>query len=190
MLFVPNKSLAVFTGMVLMYLNGFSLTDQKSDTTLKDITGNHFVKVPFICSDVRDFQVAVISLDSIGKKKLPWNENQQQFTKETEKEFEQELLSCSQGKDSSYSRTLVTKMKTYCRKTGYGDGGMGKLYDVNYVSFRKANYLIVFEFAVIWRNCQHGYEGEQIKICETEEHEKRIRVDSYIDKLVRECIIN
>jgi hypothetical protein len=178
------KSLRLVTAVMLMYLNGFAANYQVADTSFLDITGIYRVSVPYISNDVQNFQVAIIPPDSIGKKRIVWNDNQRQFTKETEEEFEKELINCSQGKDSTYAHILIIHKKNYCRKSGYSDGGMGKLYDVNYISFTRKDKLIVIEFAVIWRYCPHGYEGDGLKKCESEEQEKKIRVDEFIDQLV------
>lgn len=94
------------------------------------------------------------------------------------------MLECIQGRDSSYSKTIVEKKEAYCKKSGYGDGAMGQLYEVNYISFTRSKKLIVVEFAVVWRNCQHGYEGNQIEICEEEKLKKTSRINAFTDNLV------
>lgn len=76
-------------------------------------------------ADVTDFRVAIIPLELIGKIKISWNDNQQQMTKETELEFETDLLSCSQGKEGEDVETK--KRKTYCWRSGYGDAAMRQI---------------------------------------------------------------
>jgi hypothetical protein len=59
------------------------------------------------------------------------------------------------------------------------------VYQVNYVGFTRKNKLIVIEFAIITRTCAHGYEGDEIKKCKAEEQEKKIRIDEFVELLVK-----
>ncbi len=98
-------------------------------------------------------QVAIIPIDSIGAVTIPWNDNQHQLTKETEKEFETELMQCKDGKDTA-DGVAQTKMKNgYCERTGYSDAAMGHYALVYYCSFVKENNLVVVELMTTWSSC-------------------------------------
>jgi hypothetical protein len=179
------KQIFLTTAFALSFLFGYSQTS--SDTTFSDITGEYKCTLPILSKDIQDLRVAIIPLDSIGKKHISWNDNQQQLTRESETKFERDLLSCKEDiiLDSEKDTVKTKKEKTYCIRIGYEDHGMGKTYKVNYISFKKSNALVVIEFAVIWRYCPHGQDQEDlIKECEKEEANKRIRIDAFVDKVV------
>ena len=114
------------------------LRETTGDTSFIDLTGDYKIvmsaspefyphrtkKGDTIWSDVSSFRVAVIPLNAIGNKQIAWYDNLKQFSTETEGEFENEMLHCIIGKDTSQVHT--EKRNNYCLRTGYGDGGMGK----------------------------------------------------------------
>ena len=179
------KRISLFIAFSVSSVVGYTQTS--SDTTITDITGDYKCKLPTLSKDIQDFQVAIILLDSIGKKHIAWNYNQQQLTRESETAFERDLLSCKEDIifDSEKDTVKTKKEKTYCLRIGYEDHSMGKTYKVNYISFKKYNTLVVIEFAVIWRYCPHGQDREDlIKECEKEEASKRVRIDAFVEELV------
>ena len=160
------------------------------DTSFNDLSNRFKVTIPAFpdttLSAVEGLSVAVIPVDAIGAVKIPWSDNQQQLSKETEKEFETELLECKDGKDKNDETGAVTKMKKgYCERTGYGDAGMGHFGVIYYCSFKKDNNLVVIEMMTYWSNCATGYETKsEIKACEAERDKQEKAIDSYVESLV------
>ena len=137
-------------------------------------------------NQISDMQLAVIPVDSLGTVDIKWHQLKQESTKETEKEFETELLQCIDGKDKSGQPDAVTtKRKSYCERVGYSDGGgMGSYAIMHYGAFVKDNNLVIAEFFVNYSKCNIGYEEKSQKAaCESENEKKRQAIDNFMENL-------
>lgn len=166
------------------------MSTSSTDTSFADLSKRFMVTISSYpdttMPNIEALNVAVIPLDSIAAVKIPWNDNQKQMTKETEKEFETELLECKDGKDKNGEAGAETKMKKgYCERTGYGDAGMGHVGYPYFCSFKKDNNLVVIEVMTYWSACTTGYETKkEMKECEDEKAKAMKQLDDYIAGLV------
>jgi len=165
-----------------------------ADTSFKDITGNYKITTPILFDphdDVGEFQVAIIPIESIGKKYINWsanvtpwsdcNANAKPFPQKDEIKFEKELLMCDSCVNTRWFKQR--KEKTYCRRRGYGDHAAGSTYEVNYISFTKADHLIILAFFIRYSNCGGATDFDW---CCKEEKRKEGRRDTIIDNVVNE----
>ena len=161
-----------------------------TDTLFNDLSNRFKVITAAFPDDssvpgVESINVAVIPVDSIGTVKIPWNDNQQQLTKETEKEFETELMQCKNGKDTTDDVAETKMKKGYCERTGYSDASMGHFALVYYCSFVKENNLVVVELMTNWSSCGAGYETKaERKACETGREKDMKTLDMYMEKFI------
>ena len=146
----------------------YSYANSLKDTSFSDLTDKYIIILPAINypENLVNLKIAVIPLSAIGKKKIGWNDSRTSMTKETEKEFETELLKCTDGKDKGGAAAATTvKKPLYCERVGYYEGAAGSNYDTHYCSFQKDKMLIVVEFAARWQNCDRYEEAEGKKQC-------------------------
>lgn len=192
------KRILLTIAFAISLLTGYTQTSP--DTTFKDVTGAYKVVTPTLSNphkyNIRFFQVAVIPLDSVGKKHIDWGENvkpyqycwsknENPFTQKDVDEFESEFLTCKQSKDTSCMKTI--KRKTYCRKRAWSDGSPGWAYELNYVGFTKAKKLIIVPFVIGWEKCGNYDYPEK---CEEAKKREAIIIDMFIDKMVKEISIH
>ena len=160
------------------------------DTTINDLSNRFKVTIPTLQVNLSAFidkiNVAVIPLNSLGKVDIPWDDNQKQVTKETEKEFETNLLKCINGKDSgSDAGVIIKKKKSYCERTGYGDAAMGHYSELCYAGFTKENKLIIVELHTRWSTCMNLAGKSRRKKCEADQALARQRIELMFENLVR-----
>lgn len=165
-------------------------TTTGTDTSFTDLSGRFRVTIPSYpdstLPNIQGLNVAVIPVDSIGAVKIPWNDNQQQLTKETEKEFETELLQCIGGKDKTGEASAETKIKNgYCERTGYGDAAMGQAGYNYYCALKKDNNLVIIEMMTLWPSCTTGFQTEkERKACRAEQDKAEKSIEDFIGKTV------
>ena len=164
-------------------LGNLSSTTSVKDTSFPDLTAKYTVMLLRVIypENVLNLKIAVIPLNAIGKNKIDWCDSKTQMTKETEKEFETELLKCTDGKDKTVEDLATTSKKLlYCERVGYGEGAAGSLYEIHYCSFVKDKMLIVIEFTARWVNCDMFEDARGKKRCAA----KKLRLITAIDRMV------
>ena len=187
--FVLFFSLCTQIALARPEINEFHLVTL-GDTTINDLSSRFKVTIPAIPVNLSDFtnkiNVAVIPLNSLGAIDILWDPNQKQSTKETEKEFETELLKCINGKDAKGEAGAITKKnKLYCERTGYGDAGMGHYGELYYCGFVKSSRLIIVELSTYWSNCMNFGSRSETKKCETNQAMARQRIELMFGNIVR-----
>ena len=169
------------TGAILLL--SFSIFAQKpndfQDIILKDISNRFQVTIPGALNktikQTEVFNVAIVPMDLIGITKLPWHENKEQLSNESEVEFENNMLNCVSGKDSKFVK--IIKRKQYCERIGYSDAAMGKYFELHFCSFVKENKLVIIEYAMIFSNCSMKNSAKEKKMCELEKNKKQKLID-------------
>jgi hypothetical protein len=166
--------------------------EQNSEGKLLDLSKRFTVSYKAVAdSDIYledNLRFAVIPLDSIGAIDIPWHDMKKEVTKETEKEFETELLKCIDGKDKNIESSAVTeKRPLYCEREGYSDfGGMGSIPKMHYHAFVKGNNLIIAEMFLSWSKCTTGYETKkEQKDCRDENEKKKAALRTFMDEVVK-----
>ncbi len=142
---------------------------------------------------LEDVHFAVIPLDRIGLDSIPWHGMMKDFTKESDKEFETEMMQCIDGKDKSPDAYAVTsKRPHYCEREGYSDnGGMGSYPILYYAGFVKDNNLVIAEFFNSYSKCSIGYETKkEQQDCEARNETERNAVRAFMDHVVETIAIS
>ena len=176
-------SVLIFTAISVV-TNAGSL----KDTGFKDLSGKYAITMPAIRfpDNVINLRVAVISTSLLGKTRIAWSETKTSYTKETEKEFEIEMLRCADGKDKTNESGAVTvKKPLYCERVGYSEGAAGSRYDLHYCSFSKDKLLIIIEFTARWQNCAMSEDAEGAKKCEANKIKQTKSMATMVEKMVK-----
>lgn len=158
------------------------------DTSFTDLSGKYTITMPLMRTpdNVINLKVAVISTSALGNTKIHWNETKTSYTKETEKEFEVEMLRCADGKDKTSDAAATTVKKTlYCERVGYGEGAAGSTYDLHYCSFSKDKLLVIIEFAARWQNCGMADDAAGNKKCEANKIKQTKAISRMVEGMVK-----
>lgn len=176
------------TGVILLL--SFTLFAQKpnnlQDINLKDISNRFQVLIPGALNQTigqtEVFNVAIIPIDLIGTLKLPWQDNKEQLSNESEVEFENNMLNCVSGKDWKFVK--IIKRKQYCERIGYSDAAMGKYFELHYCSFLKENKLVIIEYGMKCSTCSNENSVKENQRCELEKNKKQKNIDMGIAEII------
>lgn len=185
------KTLLTGVNLILSFSFFAQKPNDLQDIILKDISNRFQVAIPGelnqTIKQTEVFNVAIIPMDLIGTIKLPWHDNKEQLSNETEFEFENDMLNCRSGKDWKDNRGILIKIirrKEYCERIGYRDAAMQKYFELHYCSFVKDSKLIIIEYGMKFSNCSNGESVKENKMCELEKIKKQKLVDSGIAKII------
>ena len=176
------------TGVILLL--SFTLFAQKpynlQDINLKDISNRFQVLIPGALNQTigqtEVFNIAIIPIDLIGTLKLPWQDNKEQLSNESEVEFENNMLNCVSGKDWKFVK--IIKRKQYCERIGYSDAAMGKYFELHYCSFLKENKLVIIEYGMKCSTCSNENSVKENQRCELEKNKKQKNIDLGIAEII------
>jgi hypothetical protein len=176
------------TGAILLL--SFSIFAQKpndfQDIILKDISNRFQVTIPGALNktikQTEVFNIAIVPMDLIGALKLPWQDNKEQLSNESEVEFENNMLNCVSGKDWKFVK--IIKRKQYCERIGYSDAAMGKYFEFHYCSFLKENKLVIIEYGMKCSTCSNENSVKENKRCELEKNKKQKFIDIGIAEII------
>jgi hypothetical protein len=176
------------TGVILLL--SFTLFAQKpynlQDINLKDISNRFQVLIPGALNQTigqtEVFNIAIIPIDLIGTLKLPWQDNKEQLSNESEVEFENNMLNCVSGKDWKFVK--IIKRKQYCERIGYSDAAMGKYFEFHYCSFLKENKLVIIEYGMKCSTCSNENSVKENQRCELEKNKKQKNIDLGIAEII------
>ena len=168
----------------------FSLFGQTSNNLeniiLDDISNRFQVTIPGefnkTIKQTEVFKVAIIPIDLIGTIKLPWHDNKEQLSSESEVEFENNMLNCVSGKDWKFVK--ISRRKQYCERIGYSDAAMGKYFELHYCSFVKENKLVIIEYGMKFSTCTNEKSVKENKRCELEKNKKQKFIDIGITDII------
>ncbi len=163
--------------------------------TIHDLSNRFKVTMPNLPASIKGYakqlNVAVIPRDSIGVVNIPWYITQDSMTRETESEFETEMLNCANGKDAALAETKkkilnssAGKKQTYCERIGYGDGSAGHHGEIYYCSFVKGRNLVIVELSALWSNCLSLADASDIRQCKTQQSIAREKIESYFKNII------
>nr|WP_299415607.1 hypothetical protein [uncultured Emticicia sp.] len=156
------------------------------DINLKDISNRFQVLIPGALNQTigqtEVFNIAIIPIDLIGTLKLPWQDNKEQLSNESEVEFENNMLNCVSGKDWKFVK--IIKRKQYCERIGYSDAAMGKYFELHYCSFLKENKLVIFEYGMKCSTCSNENSVKENQRCELEKNKKQKNIDLGIAEII------